>query len=150
VKDNAYLYFIGHLGRGEVEPEQRVLAAFVMSVIMDDSRSGQRDCLKKGVHKTFAQFLFARETEGMPMFRRWLCFCLGKLAFDHVEGKNACLREDVHLQLFGLLSSPWVEVRAAAIYALGTMLGSGGGNPGGKGGEEEWRGGHPLVPVFVL
>ncbi|KAM3574990.1 hypothetical protein VYU27_003116 [Nannochloropsis oceanica] len=145
VKDNAYLYFIGHLGRGEVEPEQRVLAAFVMSVIMDDSRSGQRDCLKKGVHKTFAQFLFARETEGMPMFRRWLCFCLGKLAFDHVEGKNACLREDVHLQLFGLLSSPWVEVRAAAIYALGTMLGSGGGNPGGgdePGGRDGWEGGN--------
>jgi len=140
VKDNAYLYFIGHLSGADIRPEQRVLAAFIVSAIMDESRSGQRDCLKKGVHRTCAHFLFSKETEGMPEFRRWLCFCLGRLAFDYVEGKVACLREDIHLHLFGLLGSPHVAVRAAAVHTLGTFLGSGGGHPGGGAGRESGSG----------
>ena len=48
VKDNAYVYFIVHLSGSDIHPEQRVMAAFILTVIMDDNRAGQRDCLKKG------------------------------------------------------------------------------------------------------
>lgn len=58
------------------------------------------------------------------MFRRWLCFCLGKLCIEHQDARTACLRDNIHTELLKhLLNSPHVEVRAAAVYALGTMLG---------------------------
>lgn len=58
------------------------------------------------------------------MFRRWLCFCLGKLCIEHQEARMACLRDNLHTELLKhLLTSSHVEVRAAAVYALGTMLG---------------------------
>lgn len=123
VKDNAYVYFITHLSGSDVQPEQRVMATFILTVIMDDNRAGQRDCLKKSVHRTCAQFLLSKETERMPVFRRWLCLALGKLCIDHQDARHACLREDLHLGLLMLLTSCHVEVRVAAVYALGTLFG---------------------------
>lgn len=45
VKDKAFLNFIRHLNWNEISARQRVLAAFVLTSIMDGYRLGQEACL---------------------------------------------------------------------------------------------------------
>lgn len=99
------------------------MATFLLTVIMDDHRPGQRDCLKKNTHRTLAHLLLSGETSQLPVFRRWLCLALGKLWEMHHDARLAVLREDLHLGLLQLLGDRHVEVRAAALYALGTLFG---------------------------
>lgn len=48
--------------------------------------------------------------------------CLAKFWESHEEGKKEAIREKAHVQLCALLSDPVPEVRAAAVYALGTFI----------------------------
>jgi regulator-associated protein of mTOR len=48
--------------------------------------------------------------------------CLAKFWEGHEEGKKEAIREKAHVQLCALLSDPVPEVRAAAVYALGTFI----------------------------
>ena len=45
MKDKAFLNFIRHLNWNEIPARQRVLAAFVLTSIMDGYRLGQEACL---------------------------------------------------------------------------------------------------------
>lgn len=51
-----------------------------------------------------------------------MVLCLAKFWESHEEGKKEAIREKAHVQLCSLLSDPVPEVRAAAVYALGTFI----------------------------
>lgn len=57
------------------------------------------------------------------LLRRWVVLCLAKLWEDFPEAKKQATELKCPETLCGLLRDPIAEVRAAAVYALGTFIG---------------------------
>lgn len=53
---------------------------------------------------------------------RWAVLCLAKLWENNETAKAKAVKADAHRQLCCLLTDPIPEVRAAAVYALGTFI----------------------------
>jgi len=62
--------------------------------------------------------------ESDPVLRQWLAICLGRIWDGHEDARWRGARDNAPERLFNLLSDPVPEVRAAAVYALGTFLNS--------------------------
>ncbi|KAL2455765.1 Regulatory-associated protein of TOR 1 [Abeliophyllum distichum] len=125
VKDGEQTYFIRFLDSVEAYPEQRAMAAFVLAVIVDGHRRGQEACTEAGlIHVCLRQLQGSSpiEAQNEPLFLQWLCLCLGKLWEDFTEAQMTGLQMDAPATLAPLLLEPQPEVRAAAIFSLGTVL----------------------------
>eukprot|EP00978_Attheya_sp_CCMP212_P040265 scaffold217900_cov55-Attheya_sp.AAC.1 len=59
-----------------------------------------------------------------PSFRLWLCICLGTLVQDNTVAQTEAYRSGVHSRLYARLDDDSHEVRAAACFALGRLIGS--------------------------
>ncbi|WCJ27948.1 Regulatory-associated protein of TOR 1 [Euphorbia peplus] len=129
VKDGGHTYFIRFLDSMEAYPEQRAMAAFVLAVIVDGHRRGQEACIEANlVHVCLRHLRGSMPNEGQtePLFLQWLCLCLGKLWEDFTEAQVIGLQADAPAIYAPLLSEPQPEVRASAVFALGTLLDIGG------------------------
>ncbi|KAG8650077.1 regulatory-associated protein of TOR 1 isoform X3 [Manihot esculenta] len=125
VKDGGHAYFIRFLDSLEAYPEQRAMAAFVLAVIVDGHRKGQEACIEAGlVHVCLKHLQGSMPNDGQhePLFLQWLCLCLGKLWEDFTEAQILGLQADAPAIYAPLLSEPQPEVRASAVFALGTLL----------------------------
>ncbi|XP_042050118.1 regulatory-associated protein of TOR 1-like isoform X1 [Salvia splendens] len=125
VKDGGHAYFIRFLDSVEAYPEQRAMAAFVLAVIVDGHRRGQETCIEAGLIHVCLKHLQCsspNEAQTEPLFLQWICLCLGKLWEDFSEAQLLGLQADAPDILAPLLSEPQPEVRAAAVFALGTAL----------------------------
>ncbi|XP_011623063.1 regulatory-associated protein of TOR 2 isoform X1 [Amborella trichopoda] len=128
VKDGGHMYFIKFLDSLDAYPEQRAMAAFVLAVIVDGHRRGQEACVQASlIHKCLRHLQLASppDTQTEPLLLQWLCLCLGKLTEDFPEAQAIALREDAPAIFTPLLSEPQPEVRASAVFALGTLLDTG-------------------------
>ncbi|XP_059668112.1 regulatory-associated protein of TOR 1 isoform X2 [Cornus florida] len=125
VKDGGHTYFIRFLDSVEAYPEQRAMAAFVLAVIVDGHRRGQEACIEAGlIHVCLKQLQGSTSTDAPtePLFLQWLCLCLGKLWEDFTEAQIIGLQADAPDIYAPLLSEHQPEVRASAVFALGTLL----------------------------
>ncbi|KAI7996142.1 Regulatory-associated protein of TOR 1 [Camellia lanceoleosa] len=125
VKDGGHTYFIRFLDSVEAYPEQRAMAAFVLAVIVDGHRRGQETCIEANlVHVCLKHLQSSTPNDGQtePLFLQWLCLCLGKLWEDYTEAQLIGLQADAPAIYAPLLSEPQPEVRASAVFALGTLL----------------------------
>ncbi|KAF7825456.1 regulatory-associated protein of TOR 1-like [Senna tora] len=125
VKDGGHIYFIKFLDSMEAYPEQRAMAAFVLAVIVDGHRRGQEACIEAGLIHVCLRHLQSSspsDTQTEPLFLQWLCLCLGKLWEDFTEAQIIGLQADAPSVYAPLLSEPQPEVRASAVFALGTLL----------------------------
>ncbi|KAL7248660.1 hypothetical protein ACSBR2_003411 [Camellia fascicularis] len=125
VKDGGHTYFIRFLDSGEAYPEQRAMAAFVLAIIADGHRRGQEACIEAGLIHVCLKHLQSstpNDAQAEPLFLQWLCLCLGKLWEDFTEAQIIGLQEDAPAIYVPLLSEPQPEVRASAVFALGTLL----------------------------
>ncbi|KAL6998489.1 Regulatory-associated protein of TOR 1 [Sarracenia purpurea var. burkii] len=125
VKDGGHTYFIRFLDSVEAYPEQRAMAAFVLAVIVDGHRRGQEACFEAGLIYTCLKHLQSstpNDAQTEPLFLQWLCLCLGKLWEDFTEAQLIGLQADAPTVFAPLLSEPQPEVRASAVFALGTLL----------------------------
>ncbi|XP_060176364.1 regulatory-associated protein of TOR 1-like [Lycium barbarum] len=125
VKDGGHVYFIRFLDSVEAYPEQRAMAAFVLAVIVDGHRRGQVACMEAGLINVCLKHLqgsIANDAQTEPLFLQWLCLCLGKLWEDFTEAQVRGLQADAPAIFVPLLSQSQPEVRAASIFALGTLL----------------------------
>ncbi|PON53561.1 Regulatory associated protein of TOR [Parasponia andersonii] len=125
VKDGGHIYFIRFLDSLEAYPEQRAMAAFVLAVIVDGHRRGQEACIEADLIHVCLNHLQGstpNDAQTEPLFLQWLCLCLGKLWEDFPEAQIMGLREDALAIYAPLLSAPQPEVRASAVFALGTLL----------------------------
>ncbi|PHT96601.1 Regulatory-associated protein of TOR 2 [Capsicum chinense] len=101
------------------------MAAFVLAVIVDGHRRGQEACTESGLIHVCLKHLQGstpNDSQTEPLFLQWLCLCLGKLWEDFTEAQVLGLQADAPAIFVPLLSEPQPEVRAAAIFALGTLL----------------------------
>ncbi|KAL1368806.1 hypothetical protein AAHE18_02G148400 [Arachis hypogaea] len=140
VKDGGHIYFIKFLDRMEAYPEQRAMAAFVLAVIVDGYRRGQEACIEAGLIHVCLKHLQSsspNDSQTEPLFLQWLCLCLGKLWDDFTEAQIIGLQEDAVSIYVSLLSEPQPEVRASAVFALGTLLNVGVDYCRGAGGDED-------------
>ncbi|KAL7264205.1 hypothetical protein ACSBR1_002206 [Camellia fascicularis] len=124
VKDGGHFYFIKFLDSIEAYPEQRAMAAFVLTVIVDGHRQGQEACVNSDLIHLCLRYLQPNDIQTEPLLLQWLCLCLGKLCEDCPEARVIALRADA-LKLHALLSDPQPEVRASATFALSNLLESG-------------------------
>ncbi|KAL7548098.1 hypothetical protein ACHAWF_011388, partial [Thalassiosira exigua] len=130
------------VGGGKVDvlkdaAEQRTMAAFILSVVCSGYPPGQDECVKEKLHVTCCELL--RSLEGdeddemrskagndlTPAFRMWVLICLGNLCKDNPAAQSELHRSGVHFRLLSRISeddSP--DVRTAACYALGCLIGS--------------------------
>ncbi|KAF5747663.1 regulatory-associated protein of TOR 1 isoform X1 [Tripterygium wilfordii] len=141
VRDGGHTYFVRFLDSTEAYPEQRAMAAFVLAVIVDGHKRGQEACIEAGlIHVCLKhlQSLIPNDGQTEPLFLQWLCLCLGKLWEDFFEAQIIGLQADAPAIYAALLSEPQPEVRASAIFALGTLLDVGDDTcRDGVGGDEE-------------
>ncbi|XP_054780131.1 regulatory-associated protein of TOR 1 [Prosopis cineraria] len=125
VKDGGHIYFIKFLDSMEAYPEQRAMAAFVLAVIVDGHRRGQEACIEAGLIHVCLKHLQSSSPNDMqnePLFLQWLCLCLGKLWEDFTDAQIIGLQADAPSIFASLLSEPQPEVRASAVFALGTLF----------------------------
>ncbi|XP_075502359.1 regulatory-associated protein of TOR 1-like isoform X2 [Primulina tabacum] len=125
VKDGGHTYFIRFLDSVEAYPEQRAMAAFVLAVIVDGHRRGQEVCMEADLMHVCLKNLQSsspNEAQTEPLFLQWICLCLGKLWEDFLEAQMIGLQADALAVVEPLLSEPQPEVRAAAVFSLGTLL----------------------------
>ncbi|KAK3404989.1 hypothetical protein EUGRSUZ_K01267 [Eucalyptus grandis] len=125
VKDGGHAYFIRFLDGMEAYPEQRAMAAFVLAVIVDGHRRGQEACIEAGLIHVCLRHLQgpnANDTQTDPLFLQWLSLCLGKVWEDFTEAQMVGLEANAPAIFDPLLSEPQPEVRASAVFALGTLL----------------------------
>ncbi|KAG0473726.1 hypothetical protein HPP92_015071 [Vanilla planifolia] len=125
VKDGGHAYFIKFLDSMDAYPEQRAMAAFVLAVIVDGHRRGQEACIQANLtHVCLRHLQLANphEAQAEPLLLQWLCLCLGKLWEDFHEAQVIGLQADAPAIFTPLLLEPQPEVRAAAVFALGTLI----------------------------
>ncbi|CAM6047767.1 unnamed protein product, partial [Sphagnum compactum] len=127
VKDGGHQYFIKFLESPDnIHPEQRAMAAFVLAVIVDEHQPGQLACIQGGLVGICLMHIQAApsgsEGQPEPLLIQWLCLCLGKLWDGVSDGVTLALQDNAPSILGHLLSEPQPEVRAAATYALGTLV----------------------------
>eukprot|EP00727_Mastigamoeba_balamuthi_P000525 m51a1_g1047 putative regulatory-associated protein of mtor (1359) ;mRNA; r:748343-753586 len=133
LRENGHNYFISVLGTSLPSAELRYMSAFILSVLVDGCRPAQEACLAAGLLPVCAKLL----AEPDAMLRKWAVLCLGKLWEGMGDAKWAAIQMGVvDERLFKLLLDDAPEVRAAAVFALGTFIGP----PYGSGAAVEARG----------
>ncbi|GAA6007493.1 hypothetical protein JCM10207_006363 [Rhodosporidiobolus poonsookiae] len=107
--------------------EHRAMCAFILAVCCRDYKPGQVACLRVNVFESCLVHL--RDED--PLLRQWAILCIAMMWDDFDEAKGMGVRARVHEVFCNLLhTDPVPEVRAAVMYALGTLLGTtGSSNP---------------------
>ncbi|KAA8517495.1 hypothetical protein F0562_017875 [Nyssa sinensis] len=140
-KDGGHTYFIRFLDSVEANPERRAMAAFVLAVIVDGHRRGQEACIEAGLIHLCLKHLQCptpNDPRSEPLFLQCLCLCLGKLWEDFSGAQVIGLQAEAPAIYAPLLLKPQPEVRASAVFALGTLLDFGfDSSRDGVGGDEE-------------
>ncbi|KAI9313911.1 raptor N-terminal caspase like domain-containing protein [Dichotomocladium elegans] len=125
LKDHGYAYFINILTPNNAMlsiphvSEHRAMSAFILSVFCTNFKHGQQACLRMNVIPA----CLAHVKDPDPLLRQFICLCLGQLWMNNKEAKSAAIAENAHEKLCAMLGDEVPDVRAAAMYALGTFLG---------------------------
>ncbi|KAI8984718.1 raptor N-terminal caspase like domain-containing protein [Mycotypha africana] len=128
LKDHGYAYFINILTPSHAMlsiphvSEHRAMSAFILSVFCTNFKMGQQACLRSNIISA----CLAHVADPDPLLRQWVCLCLAQVWMNNnSEAKSAAIAENGHEKLCLLLTDHVPEVRAAAMYALGTFLADG-------------------------
>ncbi|CDU23440.1 related to KOG1-Subunit of TORC1, a rapamycin-sensitive complex involved in growth control [Sporisorium scitamineum] len=140
LRDNGFVYFAGVLSpfqnnnvgqnagvNGPSIPipnvsEHQAMCAFILAVFCQDFPAGQAACLETDVMHSCLEHL---EDDDF-LLRQWSALCLAQLWDDNEAGKARAISLDAHGKLCCMLGDVSPEVRAAVLYALGTLLGASG------------------------
>ncbi|XP_069683368.1 regulatory-associated protein of mTOR [Periplaneta americana] len=120
VRDNGHKYFLSVLQDPSMPGEDRTLAAFVLASIVNNYSQGQEVALQGSLVSICLEQL----GDPNPLLRQWLAICLGRLWTNYDKARWCGVRDIAHEKLYILLTDPVPEVRAAAVYALGTFVSS--------------------------
>lgn len=120
VRDNGHKYFLSVLQDPCIQGEHRTLAAFVLASIVHNYPQGQEAAMQGSLVSICLEQL----GDANPLLRQWLAVCLGRLWTNFDKARWCGVRDIAHEKLYTLLQDPVPEVRAAAVYALGTFISS--------------------------
>ncbi|WVR06256.1 hypothetical protein IAU60_003286 [Kwoniella sp. DSM 27419] len=100
--------------------EHRAMSAFILSILCRNFKPGQTACLAVQVF----DFCIARLAEDDWLLKTWCLLCISQLWADYDEAKALFMQSQRQNELLNALRSTAVEVRAATLYAFGTLLGA--------------------------
>lgn len=120
-----FIYFVSVLTGSNLPipnvSEHRAMCAFILSVCCRDFRPGQAACLRVKVFD--ACLIHVRDDDAL--LRQWAVLCIAQMWDDFDEAKGFGVKSRVHELFCSMLHTDTVpEVRAAVLYALGTLLGT--------------------------
>lgn len=102
--------------------EHKAMCAFILSTIARDYPAGQHACWRERVFDS----CFDRLDEGDFLLRQWTALCIAQIWDGSDDIRVYGVDRGTQDKLIALLSDDSPEVRAAALYALGTFLGASG------------------------
>lgn len=114
-------YFLSVLQDPSITPKYRTLAAFVLASIVHNFPLGQANALQGSL---ISICLIQICDDECHTLRQWLAICLGHLWQNYDKARWSGVRDNAHEKLYILLQDKVPEVRAAAVYALGTFISS--------------------------
>ncbi|KAJ7762335.1 hypothetical protein DFH07DRAFT_407956 [Mycena maculata] len=145
VNTNGYKYFANILGARD-EPalpnssEHKAMCSFILAAASRDYPPGQDAC----VHARVFDYCYDKLDDPDFLLRQWSALCIAQIWDGHDENRVLGVDHATQDKLIQLLSDDSVEVRCAALFALGTFMGaSGSSNPRKRGG-----GGSGTMPHF--
>ncbi|KAK7063677.1 target of rapamycin complex 1 subunit mip1 [Favolaschia claudopus] len=145
VNTNGYKYFAAILGARDDPPlpnssEHKAMCAFILAAASRDYAPGQDAC----VHVRVFDYCYDKLDEPDFLLRQWSALCIAQIWDGHDENKVQGVDRGTQDKLIQLLADDSVEVRCAALFALGTFMGaSGSSDPRKRGG-----GGSGTMPHF--
>jgi len=98
--------------------EYRTMAVFVLANIVRDYNQGQKASMQSNSIAMCLEALGESDSE----LRRWVCLCLGLTWADFPAARWCGVRDSAHEKIYEILDDPNPEVRAAAVFALGTFI----------------------------
>ena len=114
--------------------EHRAMCAFILSILCRNFPPGQTACL--AIDTLDCCLTMLRQDDWL--LKTWCLLCIAQLLADNDDAKALFMQNQRQNNLFvNSLKSNAVEVRAAALYAFGTLLGASSAGPKGT----EGRGG---------
>ena len=96
------------------------MAAFVISKTFAENVAGQEIGLKDNV----IAICLEQMAEPRGALRQWVAITLGVMWTKNAQARWAAVRDSAYEKLFPLLQDPSPEIRAAAVFALGTFVGN--------------------------
>lgn len=120
VRDQGHKYFLSVLQDSNISAEYRTQAAFVLACIVDKYDKGQK-CAVQG---SLVSICLVQLNDSNWRLRQWLTICLGNLWQNYDKARWSGYRDMAPDKLDLLLRDSIPEVRAAAVYALGTFISS--------------------------
>lgn len=120
VCDQGQKYFLSVLQDASITPKYRTLAAFVLASIVHNFPLGQASALQGSL----VSICLVQICDDCHTLRQWLAICLGHLWQNYDKARWSGVRDNAHEKLYPLLQDDVPEVRAAAVYALGTFISS--------------------------
>ncbi|XP_061517571.1 regulatory-associated protein of mTOR [Anopheles gambiae] len=126
IREQGHKYFLIALqdtnpGGQPFKGNHRTYAAFVLASIVHNFPNGQSSALQGQLVSICLDQL---NDDSNPLLRQWLAICLGHLWQNYEQARWSGVRDNANEKLYPLLSDPYPEVRAAAVYALGTFISS--------------------------
>ncbi|KIJ66511.1 hypothetical protein HYDPIDRAFT_109558 [Hydnomerulius pinastri MD-312] len=111
--------------------EHKAMCAFILSAVARDYYNGQMACWRERVFDN----CFDKLDEGDFLLRQWSALCIAQIWEGNDEIKVYGVDRGTQDKLILMLSDDSPEVRAAALFALGTFMGaSGAADPAKLGG----------------
>ena len=101
------------------------MCAFILAILCRDFKAGQVACLEPNVN--VLDSCLVHLTDSDPLLRQWSALCIAQLWDDFDEAKGRGINEKAHEKFVDMLQDPVPEVRAAVLYALGTLVGTSAG-----------------------
>lgn len=120
VSSKSHIYFLAVLQDLNIPTYYRTFAVFVLASIVHEFPLGQKSALQCSL----ISVCLGQLNSTNALHRQWSAICLGHLWHKHNTARWSGIRDLAHEKLYALLVDPVPEVRAAAVYALGTFIGS--------------------------
>ncbi|EJD01108.1 uncharacterized protein FOMMEDRAFT_21560 [Fomitiporia mediterranea MF3/22] len=108
--------------------EHRAMCCFVLSAIVRGFPQAQNACWQERVFDN----CFERLDEEDFLPKQWMALCIGQMWDGNDDIKIYGVDRGTQDKLIGMLSDPSPEVRAAALFALGTFMGASGSSDANK------------------
>ncbi|KAH0837850.1 armadillo-type protein [Lanmaoa asiatica] len=102
--------------------EHKAMCAFILAAVSRDYYNGQMACWRERVFDN----CFDKLDEGDFLLRQWCALCIAQIWEGNDEIKVYGVDRGTQDKLILMLSDDSPEVRAAALYALGTFMGASG------------------------
>ncbi|XP_078483485.1 regulatory-associated protein of mTOR-like [Ciona intestinalis] len=122
VKDGGHQYFLRALQDPMMSASHRTMAAFVLAEIVNHNRAGQEVCLQRNIVSISLDQLDNDIIVSTPRLKQWVAICLGRIWTNYDDARWRGVLDQAHVKLYELLDHPHPEVRASAIYSLGTFV----------------------------